>query len=226
MVLSSLVAGRIGAVGSVRDGYESGSAIGRGTKWSVGGGGGLAVWGRRALECRGRETSGSLEQRKRPTMREDRRPLRPEPERLTARIGALRSRRSLALSLRRSLWRVERSGIPTLSAPAGGTPASWLPGRLCGFGDEHGPQRSENRAQGGKDTRPGTTQQRTLRKAAGCSHTTDVEGERCQSHTTNGVRGGTSRPRIPPYLPCGPRSGGSGLERSREETTAGAGLES
>ena len=41
MVLSSLVAGRIGAVGSVRDGYESGSAIGRGTKWSVGG---EAVW--------------------------------------------------------------------------------------------------------------------------------------------------------------------------------------
>ena len=92
------------------------------------------MWGRRALERRGRETSGSLEQRKRPTMREDRRPHRPEPERLTARIEALRSRRSLALSLRRSLWRVERSGIPTLSAPAGGTPASWLPGTLpAGF---------------------------------------------------------------------------------------------
>ena len=40
-MLSSLVAGRIGAVGSVRDGCESGSAIGRGTKWSVGG---EAVW--------------------------------------------------------------------------------------------------------------------------------------------------------------------------------------
>ena len=63
------------------------------------------MWGRRALERRGRETSGSLEQRKRPTMREDRRPHRPEPERLTARIEALRSRRSQALSLRRSLWR-------------------------------------------------------------------------------------------------------------------------
>ena len=36
-MLSSLVAGRIGAAGSVRDGYESGSAIGRGTKWSVAG---------------------------------------------------------------------------------------------------------------------------------------------------------------------------------------------
>ena len=35
MVLSSLVAGRIGAAGFVRDGCESGSAIGRGTKWSV-----------------------------------------------------------------------------------------------------------------------------------------------------------------------------------------------
>ena len=42
-MLSSLVAVRIGAVGSVRDGYESGSAIGRGTKWSVGG---EAVWKR------------------------------------------------------------------------------------------------------------------------------------------------------------------------------------
>ena len=97
-------------------------------------GGGLEVWGRRSLERRVRETSGSLEQRKRPTMREGRRPHRPEPERLTARIGALRSRRSLALSLRRSLWRVERSGIPTLSAPAAGTPASWTPGTLpAGF---------------------------------------------------------------------------------------------
>ena len=85
------------------------------------------MWGRRALERRGRETSGSLEQRKRPTMREDRRPHRPEPERLTARIGALRSRRSLALLLRRSLWRVERSGIPTLSAPTAGSGC----GRLC-----------------------------------------------------------------------------------------------
>ena len=45
MVLSSLVAGRIGAAGFVRDGCESGSAIGRGTKWSVGPGGGLEVWG-------------------------------------------------------------------------------------------------------------------------------------------------------------------------------------
>ena len=43
MVLSSLVAVRIGAAGSVRDGCESGSAIGRGTKWSVGG---EAVWKR------------------------------------------------------------------------------------------------------------------------------------------------------------------------------------
>ena len=43
MVLSSLVAVRIGAAGSVWDGYESGSAIGRGTKWSVGG---EAVWKR------------------------------------------------------------------------------------------------------------------------------------------------------------------------------------
>ena len=37
MVLSSLVAGRIGVAWFAWDGYESGSAIGRGTKWSVGG---------------------------------------------------------------------------------------------------------------------------------------------------------------------------------------------
>ena len=39
------------------------------------------MWGRRALERRGRETSGSLEQRKSPTLWEDRRPPRPGPER-------------------------------------------------------------------------------------------------------------------------------------------------
>ena len=39
------------------------------------------VWGRRALERRGRETLGSLEQRKRPTRRVERRPPRPGPGR-------------------------------------------------------------------------------------------------------------------------------------------------
>ena len=39
------------------------------------------MWGRRALERRGRETSGSLEQRKRPTRRVGRRPLPPGPGR-------------------------------------------------------------------------------------------------------------------------------------------------
>ena len=39
------------------------------------------MWGWRALERRGRETSGSLEQRKRPTLWVDRRPPRPGPER-------------------------------------------------------------------------------------------------------------------------------------------------
>ena len=58
-------------------------------------GGGLAAWGRRALERRGRETSGSLEQRKRPTMWEGRRPHRPEPERLTCPIGVRRSRQRM-----------------------------------------------------------------------------------------------------------------------------------
>ena len=62
---------------------ESPSDQGRGTQWSVAG---EAVWkrgGRRALERRGRETSGSLEQRKRPTLWVDRRPPRPGPERPT-----------------------------------------------------------------------------------------------------------------------------------------------
>ena len=67
MALSSLVAVRIGAAGFVRDGCESGSAIGRGTKWSVAPEGVWQRGGRRALERRGRETLGSLEQRKRPT---------------------------------------------------------------------------------------------------------------------------------------------------------------
>ena len=58
-------------------------------------GGGLEAWGRRALERRGRETSGSLEQRKRPTMWEGRRPHRPEPERLTCPIEVLRSRQRM-----------------------------------------------------------------------------------------------------------------------------------
>ena len=53
------------------------------------------MWGWRALERRGRETSGSLEQRKRPTMREGRRPHRPEPERLTCPIGVRRSRQRM-----------------------------------------------------------------------------------------------------------------------------------
>ena len=58
-------------------------------------GGGLEAWGRRALERRGRETSGSLEQRKRPTMWEGRRPHRPEPERLTCPIGVRCSRQRM-----------------------------------------------------------------------------------------------------------------------------------
>ncbi len=39
------------------------------------------VWGRRALERRGRETTDSLEQRKRPARRVERRPPRPGPGR-------------------------------------------------------------------------------------------------------------------------------------------------
>ena len=39
------------------------------------------MWGRRALERRGRETSGSLEQRKRPALRGGRRPPPPGPGR-------------------------------------------------------------------------------------------------------------------------------------------------
>ena len=62
---------------------ESASAIGRGTKWSVATEAVWQVWGRRTLERRGRETLGSLEQRKRPTRRVDRRPTGPGPERPT-----------------------------------------------------------------------------------------------------------------------------------------------
>ena len=64
-------------------GCESASAIGRGTKWSVAREAVWKRWGRRALERRGRETLGSLEQRKRPALCEGRRPHGPEPERLT-----------------------------------------------------------------------------------------------------------------------------------------------
>ena len=84
------------------------------------------MWGRRALERRGRETSGSLEQRKRPALRGGRRPPPPGPGRpkgsergtgVDAGYDGLRERalpdelRNLATTLmrgvdRRSLWRV------------------------------------------------------------------------------------------------------------------------
>ena len=93
------------------------------------------MWRRRALERRGRETLGSLEQRKRPTLWAGRLPTGPEPGRLIAGTKVYGSRPSgLALSHRRSLWRLKRSGIPTLSAPAAGTAAPCLPGSLlAGF---------------------------------------------------------------------------------------------
>ena len=69
-MLSSLVAGRIGAGGSVRDGCESGSAIGRGTKWSVGG---EAVWGEGAAGlwngASARPLAGLTAERKRPDVK-------------------------------------------------------------------------------------------------------------------------------------------------------------
>ena len=84
---------------------ESASAIGRGTKWSVAPEAVWKVWGRRALERRGRETTGSLEQRKRPARREGRRPPGPGPGRPTAGTKVEGSWPSgLALSPRRSLW--------------------------------------------------------------------------------------------------------------------------
>ena len=64
-----------------RPGLESPSNQGRGTQWSVAPEG---VWqreGRRALERRGRETQGSLEQRKRPTLWVGRLPTGSGPER-------------------------------------------------------------------------------------------------------------------------------------------------
>ena len=62
-------------------GLESPSNQGRGTKWSVTREAVWKVWGRRALERRGRETQGSLELRKRPARRAGRRPPGPGPER-------------------------------------------------------------------------------------------------------------------------------------------------
>lgn len=115
-------------------GLESPSNQGRGTKWSVAPEG---VWqreGRRALERRGRETQGSLEQRKRPTLWVGRLPPGPGPERPIAGSKGKRSWPSgLAPCPRRSLWRVQRSGIPTLSAPTAGSGC----GRLCPACPEH-----------------------------------------------------------------------------------------
>ena len=87
LMVLSLWAGTVGRVLALMlerpltraHGPESLNHQGRGTQWSVGLGGGLAVWGRRALERRGRETLGSLEQRKRPTLWVDRRPPGPGP---------------------------------------------------------------------------------------------------------------------------------------------------
>jgi len=60
---------------------KSANDQGHGAQRSVGPGGGLAAWGRRALERGGRETSGSLEQWKRPALWVGRRPPGPGPER-------------------------------------------------------------------------------------------------------------------------------------------------
>ena len=76
----SLTAAR-SVCGPAGGGCESASTIGRGTKWSVAPEG---VWqreGRRALERRGRETQGSLEQRKRPALWVGRLPPGPGTER-------------------------------------------------------------------------------------------------------------------------------------------------
>jgi hypothetical protein len=68
LMVLSLWAGMVGRVLALMlerplaraHGPESLNHQGRGTQWSVGPGGGLAAWGRRALERRGRETFGSL----------------------------------------------------------------------------------------------------------------------------------------------------------------------
>ena len=127
-------------------GLESPSDQGRGTKWSVAPEG---VWqreGRRALERRGRETQGSLEQRKRPALWAGRLSPGPGPERPTAGSKVRRSWPSgLAPCPRRSLWRVQRSGIPTLSAPTAGSGC----GRLCPACPEHFRRDSSRRRCGG-----------------------------------------------------------------------------
>ena len=127
-------------------GLESPSNQGRGTKWSVAPEGVWQRGGRRALERRGRETQGSLEQRKRPTLWVGRLPPGSGTERPIPESKVEGSRPSgLALCPRRSLWRVQRSGIPTLSAPTAGSEC----GRLCPACPEHFWRDSSRRMCGG-----------------------------------------------------------------------------
>lgn len=198
-------------------GLESPSDQGRGTKWSVAPEG---VWqreGRRALERRGRETQGSLEQRKRPTLWVGRLPPGPGTERPIPGSKVEGSRPSgLALCPRRSLWRVQRSGIPTLSAPAAGTAASCLPGTLlAGFFPAEVWRNSRqvltrrSRTAEWRDgtllpepaeeeeSRPGTTQQRScVRRRTACTALRLPAGF-LPSHSTDAMRGCTLRPRTP-----------------------------
>ena len=88
-------------------GLESPSNQGRGTQWSVAPEGVWQSGGRRALERRGRETQGSLEQRKRPTLWVGRLPPGSGTERPIPGSKVEGSRPSgLAPCPRRSLWRV------------------------------------------------------------------------------------------------------------------------
>ena len=75
-----------------------------------------------------------------------------------------------------------------------------------------------------EESRHGTTQQRMLREAAGCSHSTEAESEGCPSNLDAGVRDGTSRPRIPPSSDTGKVAEAVVSEGLSPETTAGAGF--
>ena len=134
MVLSSLLVAGEMCEGIAGGGQESGSAIGRGTKWSVSG---EAVWRRGcgwALErnsaepVRAEQWSGGDR-----TRRVDRRPHRTEPGRLTCPNSGTTFAAAYAARYKPT-GAVCGGLVPTLSAPAAGTAASRLPGTLlAGF---------------------------------------------------------------------------------------------
>ena len=194
MVLSSLVAVRIGAAGSVRDGCESGSAIGRGTKWSVAG---EAVWQR---GCGGLWSAAEGRPQAPWSSGRDRRCGRADGLTGLSRNGSpARSgydvRGSVccpALTSRRSLWRTcsdtvcacSRNGcfLDARNTSGGVHPGGGVEELRPGITTAKpyrgaGAEEVSWLACGTADFRRGSDPAAELRKAAGCPHTTDTEGE-------------------------------------------------